>query len=137
MNKPSPNPFSGLKASLALILSGGWMGLVLHLLFRRRITAALTALESLFAQWQAGLLPSARSPLAVAPALAAGPSPAPTPANRQAQAAPRRRAPTPRRQRSTPAISSGAVMRAPKAGSWCIPRATVFMSAITSSTFSR
>jgi hypothetical protein len=59
---PSPNPFSGLKATLARILSGGWMGLVLHLLFRRRIEAALTALEGLFAQWKAGTL----APLAVA-----------------------------------------------------------------------
>jgi hypothetical protein len=58
MNIPaSPNPFSGLKATLARILSGGWMGLVLGLLFQRRIHAALSALESLFAQWQAGTLP--------------------------------------------------------------------------------
>jgi hypothetical protein len=66
---PSSNPFSGLKATLARILSGGWMGVVLHLLFRRRIEAALTALEDLFAQWKAGTL----APLAVAvPMPAAG-----------------------------------------------------------------
>ncbi len=54
---------------LARILSGGWMGLVLHLLYRRRIEAALTALEGLFAQWKAGTLAplaGASAPLAVA-----------------------------------------------------------------------
>jgi hypothetical protein len=65
----SPNPFSGLKASLARILSGGWMGLVLHVLFARRINAALTALEDLFAQWKAGTLASPAIALA-SPAVA-------------------------------------------------------------------
>ncbi len=57
MNEPAANPFSGLKATLARLLYGGWLGLLLSLIYRRRITAALTALESLFAQWQAGTLP--------------------------------------------------------------------------------
>jgi hypothetical protein len=56
MNMPSSNPFTGLKGALAGLMSGGWMGLLLSLVFRRRIHAALTALEGLFAQWKAGTL---------------------------------------------------------------------------------
>jgi hypothetical protein len=76
---PSSNPFSGLKATLARILSGGWVGLVLHLLYRRRIEAALTALEDLFAQWKAGTLAPpavALAPPAVAPVRTAARTPA-------------------------------------------------------------
>ena len=69
MNTPASNPFSGLKAALAGLLSGGWMGLVLHLLFHRRIASALAALENLFAQWQAGTLPPPAAPARSAPAL--------------------------------------------------------------------
>jgi predicted lipid-binding transport protein (Tim44 family) len=58
MNTPSAsNPFTGLKGALAGLMSGGWMGLLLGLLFRRRIAPMLAALESLFAQWKAGTLP--------------------------------------------------------------------------------
>jgi hypothetical protein len=83
---PSSNPFSGLKAMLARILSGGWMGLVLHLLYRRRIEAALTALEDLFAQWKAGTL----APPAVALAVPAAPAPAPIRTTARTPAAGRR-----------------------------------------------
>ncbi len=67
MSAPACNPFSGLKAALTGLLSGGWMGLMLHLFFRRHMTAALTALETLFAQWQAGTLPQAPAAAPVAP----------------------------------------------------------------------
>ncbi len=68
----SSNPFTGLKGALAGLMSGGWLGLLLGLLFRRRIAPMLAALESLFAQWQAGTLPiptvpvrpTARTPVA-------------------------------------------------------------------------
>jgi hypothetical protein len=117
----SPNPFSGLKAMLARILSGGWMGLVLHLLYRRRIEAALTALEDLFAQWKAGTLapPAAARPVALA-MRAAEQVPA---GGRQAAvaAAPRARRP------GVPAARRGPVARvaAPRVRvmAWCQPDA--------------
>ncbi len=93
MNIPA-NPITGLKGALAGLMSGGWMGLVLHLFFLRRITAALTALESLFAQWQAGTLaplPAATEPPTIAPAAIPVSS---------AAAAPRRPSGSPRRTRA-------------------------------------
>eukprot|EP01035_Chromulina_nebulosa_P004722 gene4722-6440_t len=45
--------------ALAGLMSGGWLGLLLTLLFRRQIAPLLTALEGLFARWQAGTLPPA------------------------------------------------------------------------------
>eukprot|EP01035_Chromulina_nebulosa_P050457 gene50457-68604_t len=48
MNKVSPNPFTGLKGALAGLMSGGVLGLLLTLLFQRRIAPLLAALESLF-----------------------------------------------------------------------------------------
>jgi hypothetical protein len=82
MNTHPVNPFSGLKAALAGLMSGGWLGLLLTLLVYRRVAAALAALEGLFAQWQAGTLP-----LPAAPARAAGtPAAAPAPARRRAGA---------------------------------------------------
>jgi hypothetical protein len=62
MNPSPPNPFTGLKGALAGLMSGGWLGLLLGLLFRRRIAPMLAALESLFAQWQAGTLPRPVAP---------------------------------------------------------------------------
>jgi predicted lipid-binding transport protein (Tim44 family) len=59
---PASNPFTGLKGALAGLMSGGWVGLLLGLLFQRRIATMLAALEGLFAQWKAGTL----APLAVA-----------------------------------------------------------------------
>jgi predicted lipid-binding transport protein (Tim44 family) len=61
---PASNPFTGLKGALAGLMSGGWLGLLLGLLFRRRIAPMLAALEGLFAQWKAGTLPM---PVAPAP----------------------------------------------------------------------
>jgi hypothetical protein len=66
---PVSNPFTGLKGALAGLMSGGLLGLLLSLLFRRRVAPMLAALESLFAQWQAGTLPLAAAPL---PATAEG-----------------------------------------------------------------
>jgi hypothetical protein len=63
MNTHVPNPFTGLKGALAGLMSGGWMGLLLGLLFRRRIAPMLAALESLFAQWKAGTLPVPVAPV--------------------------------------------------------------------------
>jgi hypothetical protein len=82
---PVSNPFTGLKGALAGLMSGGWMGLLLSLLFRRRIAPMLAALESLFAQWQAGtLVPLAVSvPLPAVPARAVARTPV---ASRQALA---------------------------------------------------
>jgi hypothetical protein len=84
MNKTSSNPFTGLKGALAGLMSGGWMGLLLGLLFRRRIAPMLAALEGLFAQWQAGTLPIAVAVVpvrtmrqAVAPRVPCGPRRAP------------------------------------------------------------
>jgi predicted lipid-binding transport protein (Tim44 family) len=59
---PASNPFTGLKGALAGLMSGGWLGLLLGLLFRRRIAPMLAALESLFAQWKAGTLPMPAAP---------------------------------------------------------------------------
>ncbi len=74
MNDPAANPFSGLKAILARIMSGGLMGLLLNLVFYRRLSAGLAALEDLFAQWKAGTLPLPVLP-ARAPAQVAAPRP--------------------------------------------------------------
>ena len=60
MNRPA-NPFTGLKKDLAGVLSS-LFGLLFSLLFARRITESLNALESLFAQWQAGTLPPIPAP---------------------------------------------------------------------------
>jgi hypothetical protein len=114
MKTASPNPFSGLKAMLARILSGGWMGLVLHFLVRRRINEALTALEELFAQWKAGTL----APLAVAlPVPAAAPAGAVGPRVAAPPQA-RRRAPrgVPAAQRPAPPLRHlpGALAAAPR-----------------------
>jgi hypothetical protein len=112
MNTSQSNPFTGLKGALAGLMSGGWMGLLLGLLFRRRIAPMLAALETLFAQWKAGTL----APLAVAlpiPAVPASAAASPAaPRARRRVAAPRRRAragrrcpiacaTTPRPQRAT------------------------------------
>jgi hypothetical protein len=59
---PASNPFTGLKGALAGLMSGGWMGLLLGLLFRRRIAPMLAALEALFAQFKAGTLPIPAAP---------------------------------------------------------------------------
>ncbi len=72
MNTSPSNPFTGLKGALAGLMSGGWMGLLLGLLFRHRIAPMLAALEGLFAQWKAGTLalpaapvrPTTRTPVA-------------------------------------------------------------------------
>ncbi len=85
MNTPAANPFTGLKAALTGLLSGGWRGLVMHLLFYRRISAALAALEALFAQFQAGTLPAAPAPAPQAPAQTP-PRKTPTPVQRPARA---------------------------------------------------
>jgi hypothetical protein len=86
MNTHAPNPFTGLKGALAGLMSGGWRGLLLGLLFRHRIAPMLAALEKLFAQFQAGTLKLPAAP-------AAGPQAA-------APAAPRPRAPTSYRRAS-------------------------------------
>jgi hypothetical protein len=107
---PASNPFTGLKGALAGLMSGGWMGLLLGLLFRRRIAPMLAALETLFAQWQAGTL----APLAVALPIPAAPvrTIARTAAAERQAAAPvaprvrRRRVPGSRRG---PAIQAAAV----------------------------
>ncbi len=109
MNTPLANPFSGLKAALATLLSGGWRGLVMHLLFYRRIQAALGALESLFAQWQAGTLP-AIAPRPPAPARTPAPS-APRP--QSVPRAPRARRLAPRRRPVTTATSPSRRAQAP------------------------
>jgi hypothetical protein len=101
MNTSSSNPFTGLKGALAGLMSGGWLGLLLGLLFRRRIAPMLAALETLFEQFRAGTL----APLAVAlpiPAAPARPT-ARTPAPRTQAAAPRaRRTPGSRRGQIIP-----------------------------------
>jgi hypothetical protein len=74
---PASNPFTGLKGALAGLMSGGLLGLLLSLLFRRKIAPMLEALERLFAQFKAGTLPL--------PAVAA-PVPAPAPAGTTARA---------------------------------------------------
>jgi hypothetical protein len=81
---PVSNPFTGLKGALAGLMSGGWMGLLLGLLFRRRIAPMLAALESLFAQWQAGTLPIPTAPVRPAAQAPSGR----TPATRKQAAAP-------------------------------------------------
>jgi hypothetical protein len=94
---PASNPFTGLKGALAGLMSGGWMGLLLGLLFRRRIAPMLAALESLFAQWKAGTLPIPAGPALVRRTVrprAAG-SPAVRGGRRRARFASRRR-PVPR-----------------------------------------
>ena len=93
MNAAASTPFSGLKAALTGLMSGGWIGLLLHLLYGRRIAAALGALEALFARWQAGALPPLQAavpaPVSLAPPQA---TPRKTTARSPAprQAAPRR-----------------------------------------------
>jgi hypothetical protein len=81
---PASNPFTGLKGALAGLMSGGWLGLLLGLLFQRRIARMLGALEGLFAQWKAGTLPLPAAPAPVRPS-------ARTPAARKRAAAPRAR----------------------------------------------
>jgi hypothetical protein len=98
------------------------MGLVLHLLYRRRIEAALTALEDLFAQWKAGTL----APLAVALPVPAVPAmrvrmAAPAPAaggQARAPAAPRVRVPAARRKPAPPAVAARV-----RAAAWPFPSA--------------
>ena len=67
MNAHPANPFSGLKGALAGLMSGGLMGLLLHLLFRRHFAPALAALEDLYARWRAGTLPPPAMPAPAAP----------------------------------------------------------------------
>jgi hypothetical protein len=100
MNISPSNPFTGLKGALAGLMSGGWLGLLLGLLFRRRIAPMLAALESLFAQWKAGTLPV---PAAPGPVRAAGRASA---ADRRAgpPAAPRVRAPAAHGRPVEPAV---------------------------------
>jgi hypothetical protein len=62
MNTHPTNPFTGLKGALAGLMSGGWLGLLLGLLFRRRIAPMLVALEKLFEQFRAGTLPVPATP---------------------------------------------------------------------------
>jgi predicted lipid-binding transport protein (Tim44 family) len=100
---PASNPFTGLKGALAGLMSGGWLGLLLGLLFRRRIAPMLAALESLFAQWKAGTLP-------MPPAAPLRPTARTPTATRQAAApsAPRARCRVPtarRRQIIQPAVA--------------------------------
>jgi hypothetical protein len=106
---PASNPFTGLKGALAGLMSGGWLGLLLGLLFQRRIARMLAALEGLFAQWKAGTLPLPTAP--VRPAARA-------PAARKQAAAPMesraRRAPA---SRCRPAVQAAA----PRAPVWCRP----------------
>ena len=101
MNKPALNPFTGLKGALAGLMSGGWLGLLLHLLFQRRIAPMLAALESLFAQFTAGTLPLPAVPVRTI---------ASPPATRLPATAPRIRRPGPaarvRRQPVPPAAKS-------------------------------
>jgi hypothetical protein len=106
MNTSPPNPFSGLKGALAGLVSGGWVGLVLRLLFWRRIAPMLTALETLFAQWQAGTLPV---PAAVVRASAQAPAAAPRAVAPCARRRTGRRVPAARR---APVVQA-AVLRAP------------------------
>ncbi len=101
MNTHAPNPFTGLKGALAGLMSGGWLGLLLGLLFRRRIAPMLAALETLFAQWKAGTLPIQAAGRVTAPVVAAG---------RQA-AAPRARH---RAGRRAPAAPAQPVAAAPR-----------------------
>jgi hypothetical protein len=63
MNTSSPNPFTGLKGALAGLMSGGWLGLLFGLLFRRRIAPMLAVLEKLFEQFRAGTLPLPAAPV--------------------------------------------------------------------------
>ncbi len=118
MHQPAANPFSGLKATLAGILSGGWMGWVLGLLLARRLTDALTALEGLFAQWKAGTLPPLPLPLPASPAR----TPAPT-ATRQAAASRAPRAPRSAPRRRT-AAGTPVTRRHPSTPLWAMPSAT-------------
>ena len=90
MNTHAPNPFTGLKGTLDGLMSGGLLGLLLSLLFRRRIGPMLAALENLFAQFQAGAL----APPALALTL---PAAAPAPPAGKQTAAPRRRPPVRRK----------------------------------------
>jgi hypothetical protein len=123
MNTSSSNPFTGLKGALAGLMSGGWMGLLLGLLFRRRIAPMLTALEKLFAQFQAGTLP-----LPVAPARPAAHTPAArtlaarTPAARARVAAPRARHPVPASRRRQVILPAAAPVRAAAWLPWAVPR---------------
>jgi hypothetical protein len=78
MNTYPANPFTGLKGALAGLMSGGLLGFLLSLLFRRKIAPMLEALEKLFAQFKAGTLASPAIALA-SPAIAV-PLPAITPA---------------------------------------------------------
>jgi hypothetical protein len=96
MNTASPNPFSGLKGALAGLVSGGWMGLVLRLLFWRRIAPMLTALEGLFAQWKAGTLPVPAAPVRSTRPAAARPQMAAPRARRSPRAPASRRPPVAR-----------------------------------------
>ncbi len=105
MNAPAANPFTGLKAALAGLLSGGLFGLLMHVLFARRLAAALAALEALFARWQAGDLP----PLALRP-IATPRRPAAATAASARPACARRRRPAPARK---PAATSAAVAAIP------------------------
>jgi hypothetical protein len=109
------NPFTGLKGALAGLMSGGWVGLLLGLLFRRRVAPMLAALEGLFAQWKAGTLPlpaaparpAARSPATARrqPAAVAGPRARRTPAERCRQVIPAAVAPVRPAGRHVPAAS--------------------------------
>jgi predicted lipid-binding transport protein (Tim44 family) len=116
---PASNPFTGLKGALAGLMSGGWLGLLLGLLFRRRIAPMLAALESLFAQWQAGTLPlpATRCPAPAAATLVAVPAPAH--AVPRARSTRRRRASASRRRPVASAATPRAV--APRGHGFLLP----------------
>ncbi len=103
---PASNPFTGLKGALAGLMSGGWMGLLLSVLFARRIAPMLAALERLFEQFRAGTLPLPAAPLRPA---------ARTPLigrRAAAPAAPRARRPGPAARRRPAAQAAAAPVRA-------------------------
>ncbi len=103
MNTHPANPFTGLKGTLAGLLSGGVMGLLFALLFRRHL--ALAALERIYDMWRAGTLAAPTAPER-APATRT-PRPACAPRASTAPRAPRTRTarPAARQDRVPPAAA--------------------------------